>query len=257
MPFTLGIVEVPVANVSSLAAGQRSPAERTFGCKPLLEWVVRRVTDSLLLEQVVILVDPAQSELIRQLAPPDVPIAVEQGPDPLARFVATIRRYDAEEVVRVRLSSPFVDPQLIDRLVGTARSHPGIDYAGYAAYHGGPAVLAQLGLFAEWCRGQALERADREARIAADRNDVTRYLCAHPELFRLRLVPVPPQLDRDDLRLTVRSEEDWEHAQIIFEALGSEALEWQRIAELLDQQPTLRQRMAVLNRVDRSRDSDD
>jgi len=228
-----------------------------LGYKPLLEWVVRRVSESLLLERVVVLVDPAQSELIRRLAPADVPIEVGRGPDPLARFAATLRRYDAEEVVRIRLSSPFVDPQLIDRLVGTARSHPGIDYVGYAAHHGGPAVLAQLGLFAEWCRAESLAQADREAKTAADRADVTRYICAHPELFRLRLVPVPPQLDRDDLRLTVRSEEDWEHAQIIFEALGSEELEWQRIAELLDQQPTLRQRMAVLNRVDRSRDSDD
>ena len=64
----------------------------------------------------------------------------------------------------------------------------------------------------------------------------------------MRLLPAPSGLDRDDLRLTIESEEDWEHAQVIFEALGPEELDWQRIAGLLRGQPRLRQRMAVLNR---------
>ncbi len=50
------------------------------------------------------------------------------------------------------------------------------------------------------------------------------------------------------MRLAVDTEEDWEHAQTIYEALGPEALDWQRIAGLLEQQPALRTRMAALNR---------
>ncbi|HZZ28429.1 MAG TPA: hypothetical protein VFE46_10545 [Pirellulales bacterium] len=64
----------------------------------------------------------------------------------------------------------------------------------------------------------------------------------------MRLIPAPQGLDRDDVRLTIGSEEDWEHAQAIFEALGPEQLDYQRIAGLLDHQPALRQRMAALNR---------
>ena len=52
----------------------------------------------------------------------------------------------------------------------------------------------------------------------------------------------------DDLRLKIDFEEDWEHAQVIFEALGPDEWDWQRIADLLDSQPALRKRMAVLNR---------
>ena len=66
----------------------------------------------------------------------------------------------------------------------------------------------------------------------------------------MRLIQVPAALDRDDVRLTVEEQEDWEHAEAIFEALGPESLDWQRIAGLLDQQPALRQRMAVLNQAD-------
>ena len=48
---------------------------------------------------------------------------------------------------------------------------------------------------------------------------------------------------------TVDLDEDWDHALAIYEALGPEWLDWQRIARLLDHQPALRSRMAALNRV--------
>ena len=111
-------------------------------------------------------------------------------------------------------------------------------------------MVSRLGVFAEWCRAGVVLRADREATKPDERSDVTRYVYSHPELFKLRLIPVPAQLDRGDLRLTIHVEEDWDHAQIILDALGPEALDWQRIAELLDHQPALRQRMAVLNQAE-------
>jgi len=77
---------------------------------------------------------------------------------------------------------------------------------------------------------------------------VTRFIYSHPETFKIRLIPAPPQIDREDVRLTVDVPEDWDHALAIFEALGSEEFDWQRIADLLDHQPTLRRRMADLNR---------
>lgn len=252
MSGTVGIVEVPPLIPGQDERGSRrtTPAARRFGNHSLLEWVVRRVTDSLLLDQVVVLTDSQQGELISRLAPPDVRVLVGASPDPLTRFAAAVKTCAADRAVRVPVASPFLDPTLIDRLVCTSVAQPTADYIGYVASRGGPAVLARLGLFAEWCRAEAIFRADREAVCPEERNPPTRYLYSHPELFRLRLIPVPPQLDRDDLRLTVKVEEDWEHAHIIFEALGREALDWQRIAELLDHQPALRRRMAVLNQAE-------
>jgi spore coat polysaccharide biosynthesis protein SpsF (cytidylyltransferase family) len=61
------------------------------------------------------------------------------------------------------------------------------------------------------------------------------------------LIPAPHQLDRDDVRLAVEGEEDWDNTQDIFDALGPDT-DWQRIAGLLDHQPGLRKRMETLNR---------
>jgi spore coat polysaccharide biosynthesis protein SpsF len=249
MTNTLGIVEVPPLR-SRRRDSSRSGAtlvSRRFGGKSLLEWVVRRVTESLLLDQVVIVTDAAQADIVQRLAPSDVAVCVSRQPDPLGRFVATVRQFDATQVVRVPLGCPFVDPELMDRLVCTAGANPGFEYIGYFSLDGRPAILSKVGLFAEWCTAESLYRADRLATSTEDRNEPTKYIYSHPESFQLRFIPVPAKLDRRDVRLTVDVEEDWELAQMIFDALGPEGLDWQKIASLLDQQPALRERMAVLN----------
>lgn len=241
---TLGIVQV---------RGESGKADwkigRKLGGKPLLELVVRRVTDCQRLDGVVVLLSgDEQDDQIRQLVPPDVPVFAGSGRDPLARFVDVLDEFNARSVVRLCGHNPFIDPVLIDRLVSTADAHPNCDYISYCCADGRPTILTQLGVFAEWCSADALRLANRQAKRAADREHVTAFLYAHPERFNVRLIPLPAELDREDLRLKIDFEEDWEHAQVIFEALGHDEWDWQRIADLLDSQPALRKRMAVLNR---------
>ena len=223
---------------------------RRLGSRPLLEWVVRRVTDCTQLDGVIVVAcDAVEHRFIGSLVPADVPVFVGDRTDALHRFCRALEQYPAEAVVRVRGDNPFIDPGLIDRLVTTAASNPNCDYVSYCSRDGRPAILSPVGVFAEWFCTAALRRADRTAKAAADREHVTRYIYSHPEKFNIRLIPAPREIDRDDVRLTVDIEEDWEHALAIYDALGPEALEWQRIAELLDHQPALRKRMADLNRV--------
>jgi spore coat polysaccharide biosynthesis protein SpsF len=159
-----------------------------------------------------------------------------------------VRHYQCPAVVRVNVSHPFVDPDLIDRLVAAVATGNGCDYASYRFSDGRPVMATKLGVVAQWCRGEALLLAERLARNGFERADATRFLSSHPEIFALRLIGVPSQLDRDDVRLAIQDEEDWEHVQIILDALGPESLDWQVITALLDRQPRLRARMACLNR---------
>lgn len=241
---TLGIVE---ACYSSQPA--RTKACRKLGGKAVLEWVVRRATDCQLLGGVIVVTNDApENAFVARLVPLDVPVFTGKRQDPLGCFAAALEEYPAEAVVRIGSAYPFVDPILVDRLVIAAESAPGCDYVGYCSRDGRPAVLSPLGVCAEWVRATALYRAARRATAVEDREAVTRHVYSHPEKFRVRLVPAPEQIDRDDVRLTVDMEEDWEHALVIFEALGPDELDWQRIADLLNHQPALRKRMAALNR---------
>ncbi|MCE9551933.1 MAG: NTP transferase domain-containing protein [Planctomycetes bacterium] len=243
---TLGIVELHDQQ-------HRNTLVRRLGGKPLIEWVVRRANDSQLLDGVIVAAGdtPADREMAA-LVPSDVPVFYGSKTDVLRRFRDAALQFGAEHVVRISADNPFIDPALIDRLVTVAalelQDTTPLDYVGYSSRDGRPEVESPLGVFAEWMTTRALRRAERRASDPRDRQSVTRHMYSHLDEFRVLLIPVPTQLDRDDVRLTIDSHEDWEHAQEILEALGPERLDWQGIAGLLHHQPGMRERMAVLNR---------
>ncbi len=222
---------------------------RKLGGCSVLEWVIRRVTDSMRLDGVIVVACQAEEQCsVSRLVPSDVPVFFGEGTDALARFAHALEQYPAEGVVRVGGDNLFIDPGLIDRLVTTAEEHPNCDYVSYCSRDGRPAILSPVSVYAEWFRTSALWKANRLARSPLDREQVTRYLYSHPEKFNLRLIPAPAEIDREDVRLTIDIEEDWDHALAIYEALGPERLDWRGIASLLNHQPALRNRMAALNR---------
>jgi len=249
MATTLAAVEIwPAIEGLSPRSPLAGIARRRFAGKTLLEWVVRRVSDALCIDQIVVLAgdDPLSHNLVAH-CPPDISVLHSPAADPLGRLAGAVREVACTGVVRINVSHPFVDPDLIDRLVA-ATAHSGCDYASYALGDGRPAIESKVGVFAEWVAAPAIVRADRLAKLAGDRLDATRFINTRPDLFALKWLPAPRQLDKGDLRLAIQDEEDWEHVQLILDALGPESLDWQYIASLLDRQPTLRARMADRNR---------
>ena len=242
---TMGVV-----NACCGSAALQAKAARRLGGKSILEWVARRATDCLRLDGVIVVVDSQPASLaVAALVPLDIPVFVASQPDVLSCLGAALGEYPAESAVLIGGEELFVDAALLDRLVITADEHPGCDYISYRCRDGRPAVLSPVGVYGEYVRTAALRVAIRKAKLKADRQHPTRYIFSHPERFNIRLIQAPAQIDRDDVRLSVDMEEDWDHAVAIFEALGPEELYWQRIADLLDHQPALRKRMADLNRV--------
>lgn len=254
MSGTLGIVYVrPRMPGQGSTARIGSLAGRRLGDKSLLEWVVRRVTDAQRLDGVmVVLADEREERHIAGLVPPDVPVLISNKPDPLGRIAHALGKFSARGVVCMGVENPFIDPVLIDRAATVAEANPECDFVGCRSRDGNPDAPGRLGFFAHWCSVEALCRADRKTTDPIDRTEVTRYVYSRPEKFHLHWIPVPEPLDQADLRLTIRHEEDWDHAQTIFDALGPEGLDWQGIVGLLDRQPSMRKKMSVLNRAEAS-----
>jgi spore coat polysaccharide biosynthesis protein SpsF (cytidylyltransferase family) len=250
MGTTLAVVEA-LPDIVGLPEG--SPlagiARRAFGGKSLLEWLVRRVSDAEYIAGVVVLAgDDSLSRAICKHCPSNVQVVLSAAADPLARLAAAARALPGSGLVRLNVTHPLVDPDLIDRLIATADSGA-CDYATFSLADGRPAIQSKLGFFAEWCAVEAVLRADRLAVGSEQRATATGFLAARGDLFSQKLIAVPRQLDRSDLRLAIHHEEDWEELQLIFDALGPESLDWQYIASLLDRQPTIRARMAERNRL--------
>ncbi len=242
MSRTLGIVQV-----RSSAACLRDRLARKLGGRSLLELVIRRVTECLQLDGVaVVLGAGAEDAELAELVPSDVSLHVSDQPDMLARLVSAAETLDADSIVRVCAEHPFVDPVLIDRLASTAEAHPQCDYIGFCSQNGRRSMLTTLESFGEWCRTDALRRADREATAAADREHATRYLCSHPETFPLRFIAIPRELERESVRLAWDGEEAWEHALTLHDALGHEHVNWRRLAGLLHGSPSRREATATV-----------
>ena len=241
MVTTLGVVEVQPA-VEALP--KRSPlagiARRRFGGKTLLEWVVRRISDAQHIGHVVVLSgDDSLSRSLAELAPADAEVFVSSAADRLGRLTEVVRHFACEGVVPLSVSTPFVDPLLVDRLITAATSDDPCDYLGYAFGDGCPACESKMGIFSQWCRGEALLSADREVRQERDRSQPTRCIYSRPDRYSVRFLPTPTRLDRRDLCLAIHEEEDWEHVELILDALGPESLDWQYILTLVDRHPDL------------------
>jgi spore coat polysaccharide biosynthesis protein SpsF len=241
---TLGIVQVDGNSIVP-----RLKSGRGLEGRSLVDWAIRRVTDCERLDAVIVLAPRTEaSSHLAIMVPPDVPIHFSRASDELGRLVDAISEFRAEAIMRISIDHPLVDPVLLDRLAIDAANHPSVDYLGYCLPDGRPAVRSPMGLFGEWIRTKALMRAHRDGAVRAAGKSVTDLFCSHPEKFQLRLLSIPIELQRDDLRLAIDNLEDWEHAQAVFDALGTEQVDWQRIAGMLDHQPALRQRMAEMNR---------
>lgn len=241
---TIGMVEACLRGTTGARFTRR------FAGKSVLEWVVRRLTDCTRIEGVIVVTgDEPEDASVRRLVPLDVPVFAGSQPDALSRFAAALASYSAEGVVRVSADDLFLDPVLIDRLVRAAYEEDDIDYVGYRLRDGRPAALAPVRIGAEWFRVRSLHRAARLAKVPEDREHVARFLCSQPERFCVHFLPAPAELDRDDVRLTMDIEEDWETALTLLEALGPERFDLHGIAHLLDHQPAMRRRMAQLNQV--------
>jgi spore coat polysaccharide biosynthesis protein SpsF len=121
--------------------------------------------------------------------------------DVLARFAGAAARHAADVVVRVTADCPLLDPDVLDRCVGTLLEGDRLEYVANVFPRTYP-----RGLDVEALTRETLAIADREAHEPLDREHVTRYVWQRPHRFRL--ANVADTADHSHLRWTVDAPED-------------------------------------------------
>lgn len=135
--------------------------------------------------------------------------------DALHRFVVAAERFGATYIVRATADNPAVDIDAPRRVLETL-VRTGVDYVIEAGLPHGTAV--------EGVTVDALEKADRMATEAADREHVT-PLIRRDRLFRALEMLAPSHLRRPDLRLTVDTLHDLAFMRRIMAGLGDPLVE--------------------------------
>lgn len=133
--------------------------------------------------------------------------------DVLGRYADAARYFNFDLIIRATGDNPAVDVQAPGRVLAALRATE----ADYIREENVP-----WGASVEGFTAAALERADKLARDAHDREHVTTFMRNHRELFRVTKIPVPAPLARPSLRLTVDTAEDLAWVRELFFRAGSE-----------------------------------
>jgi spore coat polysaccharide biosynthesis protein SpsF len=206
--------------------------------KSMIERVIERVAAAQSVDEVVVATTSAVNDdiLIDHLRKTNA-CAVFRGSsdDVLRRFSECAKLHHADVVVRVTADDPLKDPQIIDKATSLLITDARLDYCSNTIEPSYPE-----GLDIEVMHFSALERADKEAQLASEREHVTPYIWKNPGLFQI--LNFRSDRDLNDWRWTVDRQEDLEFMRRVFGEFRDRPLVlYQDVIAWLDAHPDVRQ----------------
>ncbi len=203
--------------------------------RPILDWVIRRISDAKVLDEVVVATGDTSADdpVAERCQALGVRCIRGDDADVLARFLLAAQGARADVIVRVTADSPFTDPEIID-LVARRFAEEKAEYASNALVASFP-----KGLGVEVFSRKALEASAKDAKAPEERADVTAFMKRHPERFRHLSVPAENPHPKE--RWTVEAAEDLELMRAIVSRLPNrDEFGWRDILAVLDREPQLR-----------------
>ncbi len=126
----------------------------------------------------------------------------------LNRYYSASEAFPSDYVVRITADDPFKEPKVIDAVI-TKLIEEGYDHVTNNL----PPSFPE-GLDCEAFKKSALDRSEKEAETAFEREHVTQYIYHHPELFKIGNVSNPENLSY--LRWTVDKDVDFEMVKAVY-----------------------------------------
>jgi len=235
---TVALIDLAVAGDREKGTTRVDSALRRLDGLTLLEWCIRRLSESTLIETIVVTGPPHYRELISQTGLCNARWMPSALGTPAQRAREIAERLDADWIVFSSPLCPFTDPMLMDRLVSRGWANPSTDFVGFVSPNRPSFSLQSLGLVSEMCSAGALAKLERED-LLKEPCDVPDIIRRNPALFQTKLIPLPEQLMHSSLRFVMDSEADWDRAHSYLEAAGDD-LSWQRLAQLAERNFSVR-----------------
>lgn len=126
----------------------------------------------------------------------------------LNRYYSASEAFPSDYVVRITADDPFKEPKVIDAVI-TKLIEEGYDHVTNNL----PPSFPE-GLDCEAFKKSALDRSEKEAETAFEREHVTQYIYHHPEIFEIGNVSNPENLSY--LRWTVDKDVDFEMVKAVY-----------------------------------------
>ena len=215
---------------------QRHNVARHLEGKSVLEWVVRQMTDSELLNGVVVVAEEGPlGDIARKLSPCDVPVYSTRAQDTATAVQDTLEHFPAEACILIGADWPFLDSELIDRLIRTARKTENCDYAAYQYMNEVFSAGRPYGLFPEWYRSSSIRKLASKSDDPIHRQMPGTFFLDNKDTYGVAMLQIPAGLDKvEEMKFTFDDEEDWDNILDLHNALDLEVLDCRKVGSLLD-----------------------
>lgn len=133
----------------------------------------------------------------------------------LLRFVECAKQFKIDKVVRICSDNPFIDINLIEKLIYEMKKKPELDYVTHSL-EGTPSMKCHLGIFSELVKFQAIEDECKKNKNIREVEHVTLPIYLNPSKYRVKFIPYISEINIKNFRLTIDTKEDFENAKKIY-----------------------------------------
>ena len=160
--------------------------------------------------------------------------------DVLDRFIRAAKSHKISRIIRVCADNPFLDILALKNLIALGCDSK-TDYISYCTSENLPTIKTHYGFWAEYVTVKALEKVAERTNESVYHEHVTNYIYTHPDLFDIKLIPVPASLECRKIRLTIDTLTDFQMQQTIYKAVFCQNPDFQivDVVNYLDQHPDL------------------
>ncbi len=174
--------------------------------------------------------------------------------DVLQRFIDAADAYKFKTVVRVCADNPIYDIKGTLDLLGLHNS----SYANYTAYNlknNLPSIKSHLGFWGEVVELSALKKVVELTNKPHYHEHVTNFIYTNPDIFKINLINAPDVIyNRDDIRLTIDTIEDFELVKNIYNLLYNEhyVFRLNEIVGVIENNPDFLEKMRIqINKINK------
>jgi spore coat polysaccharide biosynthesis protein SpsF len=132
--------------------------------------------------------------------------------DVLSRFCEVIEEYEPDGIIRVCADNPFIQLPLMFPVTAWIEDN---DYVAFDHCMG-----RKEGFWIEYVKSSALLDANNRAKTDYDREHVTPFICRFPSIYNIKWLPIPPELKKYKIHLTVDTKKDFERAREVYYEVG-------------------------------------
>ena len=178
--------------------------------KPIIEWVVKRVQKSNLIDELVVAIPNSEKDDILEMYLNKLGVNVYRGSeeDVLERFYLAAKKYNANHIVRICADNPLIDAKSIDDLIEFYKK----ESPDYAYNHIPKNNLYPDGFGAEITSFKNLEFMYNNAIDKKYREHCMSYITDNPKKFIIKTFnPKNSNLHHPELKFDVDTFEDYKY----------------------------------------------